>query len=131
METRLNMKHKLDEWMFDTNHDGSCAKLCAAMAGEADMACECGYDAAVDELSSLRQRCEDLELMLRAACCRDTYGWSHSMNLANEHFFERTRQCSDEDCDAAHLAARYILLDDGTGLPILTAEAREALRGGR
>lgn len=79
------------------------------------------------EHDALRQRASDLELMLRAACCRDTYGWSHSRNLPGEHFFEHTRPCKDADCEAAHMDRQFILQDDGTGLPILTDDARSAL----
>lgn len=115
METRLNMRHKLDEWMFDTNHDGSCSALCAAIAGEEAMPCSCGYDEAVDELTALRQRCEDLELMLRAALVG-------RLGIA---FDDDNVQWWSLDPSPGW---RFKLADDGTGLPILTPEAREELR---
>lgn len=62
------------------------------------------------ELIALKQRCEDLELMLRAALCGEITSITE-----REHriWIKKVNPMLD---------------DDGTGLPLLTNEAREALR---
>jgi len=72
-------------------------------------------EAARSELSALRQRCEDLELMLRAALVG-------RLGIA---FDDDNVQWWSLDPSPGW---RFKLADDGTGLPILTPEAREELR---
>lgn len=77
----------------------------------------------VSELSSFRQRCEDLELMLRLSMdlCR---GGSWISTEANGTHIVRWGKQDEDGIPQNSLT----LQGDGTGLPLLTPEAREALR---
>lgn len=83
-------------------------------------------DAANKELAALRQRCEDLEMMLRAElsdCYRlDRY---HGLDTDGRgNWWLELWHVRKHDGPSR----KWTLLDDGTGLPVLTPEAREALR---
>ena len=125
MEDRLNMKHKLDEFLFEKNHDQECARIhwFERTNGETpEPKCDCGYDEAVDELSALRRRCEDLEMMLRAAT---TSAGGMMPNLIRRKRSGCFHMTVNEGDGSYH---EVVLRDDGTGLPILTEESRAALR---
>lgn len=71
---------------------------------------------AIAELAALRRRCDDLELIARAAI--DPSGGVLPLDTPSNRWHLRAK------------GRRFVLYDDNTGLPILTAEARKALRGG-
>ena len=62
METRLNMENRLDEFLFDISHDLECARIkwYEMERSTPEPECDCGYDAAVDELVTLRAENEAL-----------------------------------------------------------------------
>lgn len=77
-------------------------------------------DAAREELAALRARVEDLELIARANLTRPARE-SRILRYSHPEFA----------CAAFWISPPHAmkLQDDGTGLPLLTAEARRALRG--
>lgn len=100
------------------------------MASMMTSAIHCLRDDARAELAALRSeraalaaRCEDLELMLRAAFPDDgetTPFMTYGPSCDDETTYWVHRNADDED--------PINLPDDGTGLPALSAPAREALR---
>jgi len=74
-------------------------------------------DAAREELSALRKRCEDAEAILRAQYAGRFRAWS----------------TFDGGWAWSHGGPKPdgFMSDDGTGLPVLTDEARKALGGGQ
>lgn len=80
------------------------------------------HDLSRSELSALKQRVEDLELMLRSEW-RDGWKWFRIMDDGGWTLGHRETGWDTR--------GQPVCKDDGTGLPLLTAEAREALKGGR
>lgn len=76
--------------------------------------------AARAELAALRARVEDLELMLHA----EWRGERRWFRRSEDGAWMLGRESTGWD-----LRGEPICPDDGTGLPLLTAEARRALRG--
>lgn len=72
------------------------------------------------EANALRQRCEDLELMLRLATSHVGTSWLTRHN--NREFWLNIPPIGE------HFG---VLHDDGTGLPVMTDELRKALEGNR
>lgn len=95
-------------------HDAHAALLTEALA--------LGHRKAVAELSQLKQRVADLELMLRAALTPCGGMMPHKLRRSARGGFKYAWNNGDGSYSEARLA------DDGTGLPVLTEEAREALR---
>ena len=77
-------------------------------------------DAAREELTALRARVEDLELMLHA----EWRGERRWFRRSEDGAWILGRESTGWD-----LRGEPVCPDDGTGLPLLTAEARRALRG--
>lgn len=77
------------------------------------------------EANRLRAELADARLMLRALGNVDMV--SHSMDLAGGWNIEVRGRCSDERCDCTIVTNRLRLAGDGTGLPVVTEEARLVL----
>ncbi len=75
------------------------------------------------ELAALRRERDDLELMLRASLCRHpSLRAIFQPRMSGEAYLLRDAKLSGREEDLIKL------YDDGTGLPVLTDEARAALR---
>jgi hypothetical protein len=77
------------------------------------------------ELAALRARAEDLELMLRHNLAGQRLSYSSDAKWLMAH---DTAAIGNSAGKALGYSWVYRLADDGTGLPILTPEARVALK---
>lgn len=96
--------HHTDRW-----NEGGCTEVIQEAA-----------NAAKAELSALKQRVDDLELMLRM--CEDYAAPSLTINDCKDG---TCRLFFNEDPEG------FALVPFVDGVPVLTSEAREALKGGR
>jgi hypothetical protein len=93
-----------------------------ALAAQAlTMAHRSMVDSAQSELSALRQRCEDLDLFAHSLYHDWNRDWFYYDKEKEWVLYDRA-----SDSPSAKELARC--KDDGTGLPLLSPEAREALR---
>lgn len=82
------------------------------------------WSAARAEVAAMRQRVADLELIARASCTRNpSLRAIFAPRMDGKAYVLRDYQKSGREEDLIYLA------DDGTGLPLLTPEARQALEG--